>query len=73
MRWEFQRVNFFDAMDIAVAPTAPAEFLGTQPGLGLQPDFDLYLLTRAVPGRASGSTVTGQFLESLGFRLPTKN
>jgi len=48
---------------------APAVFIGVQEGAGNVADVELYNLTEDVEGHPSGSTVSRQTLERLGFRV----
>lgn len=51
-------------------PLAPAYYAGRQKGTGNMADFDLYILTEAIPGYVQWSTVSGRTLKATGFRLP---
>jgi hypothetical protein len=50
--------------------TAPATFLGEQPGFGIHPGFSLYNLTADILGHPAGSTVSDVTLRELGYALP---
>lgn len=51
---------------------APAIFIGRQDGCGVMPDFDLYRLTKDVPGYCEGSCVSADTLRKIGYQLPPK-
>jgi hypothetical protein len=49
---------------------APARFAGWQDGMGVMPDFELFVLTADIPGHPAGSTVSRRTLERLGYIVP---
>lgn len=49
---------------------APAEFVAIQDGFGIVEDFEMWNLTRDIPGHCSGSTVSRQTLEAAGYFVP---
>lgn len=51
--------------------TAPAQFIGLQPGFRHLPAIELYNLLAPVGEHPRGSTVSRQTLEKHGYVLPT--
>ncbi len=51
---------------------APAYYIGRLIGIDSREDFELYNLTKEIPGHPKGSTVSGKTLEAEGFRLPAR-
>lgn len=49
--------------------TAPAIYVGLQPGFRHQPPIELYTLLAPVGEHPAGSTVSRQTLERHGFRI----
>jgi hypothetical protein len=49
--------------------TAPAIYIGLQPGFGQMPAFELYTLQDQVGEHPAGSTVSRQTLENHGFSM----
>jgi hypothetical protein len=49
--------------------TAPAEFLGTQPGYLHLPPIELFNLLAPIDGYPVGSTVSRETLERRGYRI----
>ncbi len=63
--------------DFFLSPTekkeaAPAVYIGHQEGFGNHPGFDMFNLTRDLPGHPEGSTVSRQTLEEAGFHVPVE-
>jgi hypothetical protein len=52
--------------------TAPARYLGLQPGFRNHPAIELYNLLAPVGEHPRGSTVSRQTLEKHGYKLPAK-
>lgn len=50
--------------------TAPAVYLGTQPGFNDVPPVELFNLLIKVGNHPAGSTVSGKTLEHFGYELP---
>ena len=64
------RVNRRITQTMRETPTAPAVFHGYQEGWRGRPGFQMYNLTQDVVGHRAGSTVSGETLKKLGYRLP---
>ncbi len=56
-------------MSLLAAMTAPAIYVGLQPGFRQQPPIELYTLLAPVGEHPAGSTVSRQTLEKHGFRI----
>jgi hypothetical protein len=52
--------------------TAPAQYLGLQPGFRHLPAIELYNLLAPVGEHPRGSTVSRQTLEKHGYTLPSR-
>jgi hypothetical protein len=56
-------------MSLLAAMTAPAIYVGLQPGFRQQPPIELYTLLAPVGEHPAGSTVSRQTLEKHGFHI----
>jgi hypothetical protein len=58
------------AAELTAKPVAPVEFIGTQSGCGVMPDFDLFNVAAPFCGHKVGATLTADTIHALGYVTP---